>query len=257
MTIATKNGSIIVKDGKLAENCGCCGGWYCYTPCTRAFAAPVTVILQGKALDPNLTQSFSSNSETTSNYPSGRVQERWYSRFGFLEYEKTELFAYVTDAGFGWSQDSRVNAGTFSGHEYDDYAAQQLLFLTTHILVQIVLIDSAGCRLYVKLQVHESIRAARPQDMIGAGYVDAYHQYNFSPVIESDTFASPFALTKALAYSLPPALLAPSHAFFYDWFAGQNITPADYPASITGKPCPDFSLLLVCDTLSDPRCVAL
>jgi len=26
MTIATKNGSIIVKDGKLAENCGCCGG---------------------------------------------------------------------------------------------------------------------------------------------------------------------------------------------------------------------------------------
>jgi hypothetical protein len=30
MTIATKNGAIIVKDGKLAENCGCCGGWYCY-----------------------------------------------------------------------------------------------------------------------------------------------------------------------------------------------------------------------------------
>ena len=29
MPLATKNGSIIVKDGKLAENCGCCGGWYC------------------------------------------------------------------------------------------------------------------------------------------------------------------------------------------------------------------------------------
>jgi hypothetical protein len=29
MTLATKNGAIIVKDGKLAENCGCCGGWYC------------------------------------------------------------------------------------------------------------------------------------------------------------------------------------------------------------------------------------
>jgi len=29
MTIATKNGAIIVKDGKLAENCGCCGDWYC------------------------------------------------------------------------------------------------------------------------------------------------------------------------------------------------------------------------------------
>jgi hypothetical protein len=30
MTLATKNGSLIVKDGKIAENCGCCGDWYCY-----------------------------------------------------------------------------------------------------------------------------------------------------------------------------------------------------------------------------------
>ena len=29
MNIATQGGSIIVKDGLLAENCGCCGGWYC------------------------------------------------------------------------------------------------------------------------------------------------------------------------------------------------------------------------------------
>ena len=29
MTLATKNGSLIVKDGKFAENCGCCGDWYC------------------------------------------------------------------------------------------------------------------------------------------------------------------------------------------------------------------------------------
>jgi hypothetical protein len=27
--IATKNNAIIIKDGKLAENCGCCGEWYC------------------------------------------------------------------------------------------------------------------------------------------------------------------------------------------------------------------------------------
>jgi hypothetical protein len=27
--IATKNNAIIIKDGKLAENCGCCEGWYC------------------------------------------------------------------------------------------------------------------------------------------------------------------------------------------------------------------------------------
>lgn len=30
MTIATRNGAIIVKDGKLAEDCACCGGWWCY-----------------------------------------------------------------------------------------------------------------------------------------------------------------------------------------------------------------------------------
>lgn len=41
MTIATKNGSIIVKDGKLAENCGCCGGWYCDRP--ASFVATVSL----------------------------------------------------------------------------------------------------------------------------------------------------------------------------------------------------------------------
>ena len=34
MTIATKNGAIILKDGKLAENCGCCG-----CDCIKGFAA--------------------------------------------------------------------------------------------------------------------------------------------------------------------------------------------------------------------------
>lgn len=30
MPLATRNNAIILKDGKLAEGCGCCGGWYCY-----------------------------------------------------------------------------------------------------------------------------------------------------------------------------------------------------------------------------------
>ena len=30
--IATKNGAVIFKDGAAAENCDCCGGWYCYCP---------------------------------------------------------------------------------------------------------------------------------------------------------------------------------------------------------------------------------
>jgi hypothetical protein len=29
MAIATKNGAPIIKDGKLATSCGCCGGWHC------------------------------------------------------------------------------------------------------------------------------------------------------------------------------------------------------------------------------------
>lgn len=29
MSLATKNNALIIKDGKLAENCNCCGEWYC------------------------------------------------------------------------------------------------------------------------------------------------------------------------------------------------------------------------------------
>jgi hypothetical protein len=28
-TLNTKNGQLLVKDGKLQTDCGCCGGWYC------------------------------------------------------------------------------------------------------------------------------------------------------------------------------------------------------------------------------------
>lgn len=34
MPLATKNGSLIVKSGSIAENCNCCaGGWYCFNQC--------------------------------------------------------------------------------------------------------------------------------------------------------------------------------------------------------------------------------
>ncbi|NDD55938.1 hypothetical protein EBZ39_19080, partial [bacterium] len=52
MTIATKIGSLIVKDGKLAENCGCCGGWTCCPQVLKAtvsfsFSSFETVVPQG------------------------------------------------------------------------------------------------------------------------------------------------------------------------------------------------------------------
>lgn len=50
MPIATKNNAIIVKDGKVAENCDCCGGWYC---CAGAgcLANPSSVSVSIEATD--------------------------------------------------------------------------------------------------------------------------------------------------------------------------------------------------------------
>jgi len=40
MPLAVKNNAIIVKDGKLAENCGCCEEWYC---CKSLSCVPLDV----------------------------------------------------------------------------------------------------------------------------------------------------------------------------------------------------------------------
>lgn len=36
MSIATNNGSVILKSGGIAQNCTCCGGWFCYSPTAGA-----------------------------------------------------------------------------------------------------------------------------------------------------------------------------------------------------------------------------
>jgi hypothetical protein len=64
MSLATKNGSIIVKDGKLAENCGCCGEWYCYK-CEDGFAYDCmnfgTISINGNStFQPRITLSTTS-----------------------------------------------------------------------------------------------------------------------------------------------------------------------------------------------------
>ena len=48
MTLATKNNAIIVKDGKLAESCGCCEGWYCCqeNPCYQLKTISVQITAQ-------------------------------------------------------------------------------------------------------------------------------------------------------------------------------------------------------------------
>jgi len=47
MTIATKSGSLIVKDGNFAESCGCCVGWRCfYCSCQNSLPSRLNVTLR-------------------------------------------------------------------------------------------------------------------------------------------------------------------------------------------------------------------
>lgn len=80
MTLATKNGSLIVKDGVLAENCNCCGGWYCCAdvPCATDRLQSVTVTI------------------TASNYL--RQLRRLYRDTGVTLYE-TEAFGGAAVSG--------------------------------------------------------------------------------------------------------------------------------------------------------------
>lgn len=48
MPLATKNGSLIIKSGSIAENCNCCAsGWYCYSEeCPCNYSKPMPNSLQ-------------------------------------------------------------------------------------------------------------------------------------------------------------------------------------------------------------------
>lgn len=60
MPLATKNNAIILKDGKLAENCGCCGGWYCYGECCCVIGCTVTITFLGQTFLISNANSWSS-----------------------------------------------------------------------------------------------------------------------------------------------------------------------------------------------------
>ena len=69
MPLATKNGSIIVKDGKLAEDCGCCGGWYCWS-CDCGLSSVSLVITEFQSDNPSLFNP-SVNGTYSMSHPSG------------------------------------------------------------------------------------------------------------------------------------------------------------------------------------------
>lgn len=51
MSIATKNGSVIVKDGSVGTDCGCCGGWYCCAEKACLAASVSSVVVDVSATD--------------------------------------------------------------------------------------------------------------------------------------------------------------------------------------------------------------
>jgi len=55
MPLATRNGQLIVKDGKLAENCNCCGEWWCFceTPAFGSLCNFTDVTFVGQSLAPS------------------------------------------------------------------------------------------------------------------------------------------------------------------------------------------------------------
>lgn len=75
MAIATKNNALIVKDGKLADGCECCDGWYCceVQECVAASFSSVTVSVAGS----NRRKEYSRRG----NCPGTAVHDIWYDGF--------------------------------------------------------------------------------------------------------------------------------------------------------------------------------
>lgn len=76
MPLATKNGSLIVKDGKLAEGCDCCGGWYCDLDPTADPAVPCC-----SAQSLLLTMNFTVSPQLGSPVPGQPAQSEFAARF--------------------------------------------------------------------------------------------------------------------------------------------------------------------------------
>jgi hypothetical protein len=97
MTLATKNGSLIVKDGKIAENCGCCGGWYCYGGCGCSDQRPSAL---SASLSFSMSQTAYGQMETVAFGGGGMHQCAKYTSSSFSDVSKTVSLSYT-----GTSQD--------------------------------------------------------------------------------------------------------------------------------------------------------
>jgi hypothetical protein len=253
MPLATKDNAIIIKDGKLAENCDCCGPWYCYAPCLKAFNAPITLIVNGRALNPSVPQSFTvaSNPKPPNYFPEYKTYETWKVLGGTAVYSKIEHFEFNfrNSAGF-IEREMTSNAGSFSGNEVSAYASERLGSVSTDISLQVIPVDQ--CKLYVKTVITQTVISPRYGSFpCNVGFWTGTHVWSYSPVIQSDSFTSPLEYNQGTVGNYQQAL-GESVTYFYDWFACY-LQP--YPSSIVNKQCPEFSVSVLCDSLEDPRCI--
>jgi len=253
MPLATKNNAIIIKDGKLAENCNCCGGWYCYAPCLKAFAAPVTLVVQGRAIDPRSNSQFTfvSQSHPAGAFPQEKISETWEVLFGTVVYSRVEHFEYSFRNSSGLIEIVMTsNAGAFSGSEVPAYASERLGSVSTVMSLEVIALNQ--CELYVKTNITQTVSLPRYTSFpCNVGRWTGTHVWSYSPVIRGDDFTSPLEYNQSTVGTYRQAL-GSSRTYFYDWFACYS---QPYPASIINKPPPEFSVSVVCDRMIDPRCL--
>jgi hypothetical protein len=114
MTIASKSGGLILKDGALATNCGCCGGWYC---CPSLYTVSVsydipdfeTSIPQGSC--PGSLFSWSLLRVTSSAL--NTISDQTYKAVGGGSKAACGSYAYLLDSfGAGSSSGPTIPAGS-------------------------------------------------------------------------------------------------------------------------------------------------
>lgn len=117
MPLATRNNAIIVKDGKVAENCNCCAGWWCCPEVMHAtlsvnFNDYETVVVSGGVFPNSAGYSYCRiNASQLNNVPSaGYVLTRWSSDCLLYGYSNSSPLASGNQAS--WVREITVNASS-------------------------------------------------------------------------------------------------------------------------------------------------
>ena len=108
MTLATKNGSLIVKDGKVAENCGCCGDWYCCEDPICAMQDIKSISVQMSAVGYFLQRQYR---WSCIGFDVAPLANDFYVSAGFDGPSLTGSFALTKQNALLWSKSIAVTGG--------------------------------------------------------------------------------------------------------------------------------------------------